>query len=121
MSAFAPLAARFSAFLSFPACLSGPLKCVGERGPTPFYLYNQYLNSAQIGQGKFNFVAWNNAATDNFLKQYASTSDVNAQKQAIMGIEQVFVRNQPFIPLWTGADYREYTTTHFTGWPDQKN
>jgi len=90
-------------------------------GPTPYYLYNQYLNSAQIGQGKFNFVAWNDPTTDKFLNQYASTSDVATQKQAIQGIEQVFVNNQPFIPLWTGADYDEYSTRNFTGWPDQSN
>jgi peptide/nickel transport system substrate-binding protein len=90
-------------------------------GPTPYYLYNQYLNSSEIGQGKFNFVAWNNPATDQFLNQYASTSDPTVQKQAIQGIEQIFVQNQPFIPLWTGADYDEYTTTHFTGWPDESN
>ncbi len=90
-------------------------------GPTPYYLYNQYLNSNQIGQGKFNFVAWNDAATDKYLNQYASTSDVAVQKQAIQGIEKVFVDNQPFIPLWTGADYDEYSTKNFTGWPDQSN
>jgi len=90
-------------------------------GPTPYYLYNQYLNSAQIGQGKFNFVAWNNHATDTLLNQYASTTDPTAQKQAIQGIEKIFVENQPFIPLWTGADYDEYTTRNFTGWPDQSN
>ncbi|HYK84441.1 MAG TPA: ABC transporter substrate-binding protein, partial [Ktedonobacteraceae bacterium] len=59
-------------------------------GPTPYYLYNQYLNSAQIGQGKFNFVAWNDPTTDQYLNQYASTTDQTAQKQAIMGIEKVF-------------------------------
>ncbi|HEU0001541.1 MAG TPA: ABC transporter substrate-binding protein [Ktedonobacteraceae bacterium] len=90
-------------------------------GPTPYYLYNNYLNSALIGQGKTNFTAWNNAQTDQFLNQYASTTDQNVQMQAIQGIEQVFVQNQPFIPLWTGADYDEYTTRHFTGWPDQSN
>lgn len=90
-------------------------------GPTPYYLYNQYLNSAQIGQGKFNFVAWNDPQTDKFLNQYASTTDTTAQKQAIQGIEQIFVTNQPFIPLWTGADYDEYSTRNFTGWPDQTN
>ncbi|GAC1350998.1 MAG: ABC transporter substrate-binding protein [Ktedonobacteraceae bacterium] len=90
-------------------------------GPTPYYLYNQYLNSAQIGQGKFNFVAWNDAKTDGYLNKYASTSDQSVQKQAIQGIENVFVQNQPFIPLWTGADYDEYTTKNFTGWPDQNN
>jgi len=90
-------------------------------GPTPYYLYNQYLNSNEIGQGKFNFVSWNDPTTDKYLNQYASTTDAAAQKQAIMGIEQVFVQNQPFIPLWTGADYDEYSTAHFTGWPDQSN
>jgi peptide/nickel transport system substrate-binding protein len=90
-------------------------------GPTPYYLYNQYLNSNQIGQGKFNFVAWNDPSTDNYLNQYASTSDVTVQKQAIQGIEKVFVDNQPFIPLWTGADYDEYSTKNFTGWPDANN
>ena len=90
-------------------------------GPTPYYLYNQYLNSAQIGQGKFNFVAWNDPKTDGFLNQYASTSDQAAQKQAIMGLQKVFVENQPFIPLWTGADYDEYSTKNFTGWPDASN
>jgi len=86
-------------------------------GPTPYYLYNNYLNSSLIGQGKTNFVAWNDSKTDQFLNQYASTTDQSVQMQAIQGIEQVFVQNQPFIPLWTGADYDEYTTRHFTGWP----
>lgn len=90
-------------------------------GPTPYYLYNQYLNSAQIGQGKFNFMAWNDPTTDQLLNQYASTTDEATQKQAIAGIQKTFVENQPFIPLWTGADYDEYTTRNFTGWPDTSN
>ncbi len=95
--------------------------CGMEGGPTPYYLYNYYLSSAQIGQGKFNFVAWNDPTTDKYLDQYASTSDPATQKQAIMGIEKVFVENQPFIPLWTGVDFDEYSTKNFTGWPDQSN
>lgn len=90
-------------------------------GPTPYYLYNQYLNSNEVGQGKFNFVAWSDPTTDKYLNQYASTTDQSAQKQAIQGIQKVFVENQPFIPLWTGADYDEYSTKNFTGWPDETN
>ena len=90
-------------------------------GPTPYYLYNQYLNSNEVGQGKFNFVAWSDPTTDKYLNQYASTTDQSAQKQAIQGIQKVFVENQPFIPLWTGADYDEYSTKAFTGWPDTTN
>jgi peptide/nickel transport system substrate-binding protein len=90
-------------------------------GPTPYYLYNQYLNSNQVGQGKFNFVAWSDPTTDKYLNQYASTTDQSVQKQAIQAIQKVFVDNQPFIPLWTGADYDEYSTKNFTGWPDDSN
>ena len=90
-------------------------------GPSPFYLYNTYLNSSQIGLNKTNFMAWNDPNTDKLLSQFASTSDTTVQHQAIQGIEQIFVANQPFIPLWTGADYDEYSTKFFTGWPDQSN
>ena len=90
-------------------------------GPTPYYLYNQYLNSSEIGSGKFNFVAWNDPTTDHYLNLYASTTNQTTQMQAIQGIEQILVQKQPFIPLWTGADYDEYSTRHFTGWPDQSN
>jgi len=90
-------------------------------GPSPFYLYNTYLNSSQIGLNKTNFVAWNDPQTDKLLNQFASTSDTTVQHQAIQGIQQIFVANQPFIPLWTGADYDEYSTKFFTGWPDQNN
>jgi len=90
-------------------------------GPSPFYLYNTSLNSSQIGLNKTNFVAWNDPQTDKLLNQFASTSDTTAQHQAIQGIQQIFVANQPFIPLWTGADYDEYSTKNFTGWPDQSN
>ncbi|HET8910020.1 MAG TPA: ABC transporter substrate-binding protein [Ktedonobacteraceae bacterium] len=97
------------------------MMCGMVGGPTPYYLYNQYLNSSQIGEGKTNFVAWSNAATDQYLNQYASTTDLNTQKQAIMGVEKIMVENQPYIPLWTGADYDEYSTRNFTGWPTQAN
>ena len=66
-------------------------------------------------------MGWNDSKTDGYLTQYASTTDPTVQKQAIMGIQKVFVQNQPYIPLWTGADYDEYSTKNFTGWPDQTN
>jgi len=90
-------------------------------GPTPYYLYNQYLNSTQIGLGKTNFMAWSDPTTDQLLNQYASTTDLATQKQAIADVQKNFVDNQPFIPLWTGADYDEYSSKNFTGWPDQSN
>ncbi len=90
-------------------------------GVTPYTLYNSYLNSTNIGSGKTNFVAWNDATTDQLLKDYVSTTDTAKQKTAIAGIEKIFVENAPFFPLWTGVDYAEYSTRNYTGWPDETN
>jgi peptide/nickel transport system substrate-binding protein len=88
-------------------------------GPTPFYIYNEGLNSKNIG--KTNFSRYNNPQVDQLLNQYASSSDFNTQKQIIMQIEKIFVDQQPWVPTLTAPRWFEYTTTHFTGWPDQDN
>ncbi|HZO71343.1 MAG TPA: ABC transporter substrate-binding protein [Ktedonobacteraceae bacterium] len=96
-------------------------------GPTPYYAYLALLNSAnaapQVAVGT-NFERWDAssskgyaAKTDQLLAQYQSTSDPNAQMQAIQGIEDIIVSQLPVIPLTVNVYWDEYTTTHFTGWP----
>lgn len=96
-------------------------------GPTPYYAYLGLLNSAnaapQVAVGT-NFERWDAASsngyatkTDQLLAQYQATSDPNAQKQAIQGIEDIIVSQLPVIPLTVNVYWDEYTTTHFTGWP----
>ncbi len=88
-------------------------------GPNPYYMYNQYLNSANIGVT--NFSQWKDDKTDQLLKQFASTTDENAQKQALLGLQKIYVEQLPTIPLVTGPDWSEYRTTNFTGWPTESN
>lgn len=90
-------------------------------GSSPFYLYNSYLNSANVGQGKTNFSGWSDPNTDKFLSSYVSTTDEAKQKEAIIGIEKIFVENAPFFPLWVAGEYSQYSTKNFTGWPDESN
>ena len=96
-------------------------------GPTPYYAYLALLNSAnaapQVAVGT-NFERWDAATsngfstkTDQLLSQYQSTTDQNAQMQAIQGIEDIMVSQLPVIPLTVNVYWDEYTTTHFTGWP----
>ncbi|HLG63804.1 MAG TPA: ABC transporter substrate-binding protein [Ktedonosporobacter sp.] len=96
-------------------------------GPTPYYAYLALLNSAnaapQVAVGT-NFERWDAASsngyaakTDQLLAQYQSTSDPNAQMQAIQGIEDIIVSQLPVIPLTVNVYWDEYTTSHFTGWP----
>ncbi|HZR41007.1 MAG TPA: ABC transporter substrate-binding protein, partial [Ktedonobacteraceae bacterium] len=51
----------------------------------------------------------------------ATSTDQTKQKQAIYGLEKIMVDSLPSIPLVYGATWYEYTTTHFTGWPDKDN
>lgn len=90
-------------------------------GPTPFYYFNDILNSANIGQGGLNWPHWNDPKTDQLLNQYASTSDPNVQKQALYGIEKIMVEQLPVIPLLGAVEFFEYTTAHWDGWPTPDN
>ncbi|HEY7349092.1 MAG TPA: ABC transporter substrate-binding protein [Ktedonobacterales bacterium] len=90
-------------------------------GPTPFYYFNDILNSANIGQGGLNWPRWKDTATDQFLNQYATSTDPNVQKQALYGIQKIMVEQLPVIPLLGAIEFFEYTTVKWTGWPTPDN
>jgi peptide/nickel transport system substrate-binding protein len=90
-------------------------------GPTPFYLYDVHLNSANLSPKGYNWGKWNDPQTDKLLQQYVSTTDSAVQKEAIQGLEKIYVTELPNIPLVNAASWYEYTTKNFTGWPDKTN
>ncbi|HEX9036025.1 MAG TPA: ABC transporter substrate-binding protein [Ktedonobacterales bacterium] len=94
-------------------------------GPTPYYIYQGALassNTAPVGQSAVsNFERWSNAATDTLLNQFNNTTDLNAQKQAMYGIEKITIEQLPVIFLVNEPYWYEYNTVKYTGWPDQGN
>jgi peptide/nickel transport system substrate-binding protein len=94
-------------------------------GPTPYYWFNAVLNSsnsAPLGQNaNSNFERWQDTTTDQLLGQFAATANASQQKQSLAGIEQIMVRQLPVIPLTNEPYWYEYSTAHFTGWPDQNH
>jgi peptide/nickel transport system substrate-binding protein len=87
-------------------------------------------NSARPGQAVVgtNFERWDassshgySAQTDKLIAQYEGSSDPNAQKQAIAGIEDIMVSQLPVLPLTVNVYWDEYTTTNWMGWPDASN
>jgi peptide/nickel transport system substrate-binding protein len=94
-------------------------------GPTPFYLYDALLlsaNSAPVGQSaSSNFERWMDPTTDKYLNEYASTTDAAKQQEALNGLQQIMVEQLPSIPLVYGATWNEYSTRNFTGWPTADN
>ncbi len=94
-------------------------------GPTPYYLYDGLLrssNTAPVGQqANSNWERWSDPATDKLLNQFASTTDPAIQQQAMAGIQKIMVEQVPSIPLTNEPYWYEYSTTHYTGWPDPNN
>ncbi len=90
-------------------------------GPTPFYYFNNILNSANIGPGGLNWPRWKDAETDQLLNQYATSTDPNVQKQALYGLQKIMVEKLPVIPLLGAVEFFEYTTVNWTGWPTPEN
>ncbi len=88
-------------------------------GPTPYYMLDPMLNSSHIGVT--NWEHWSDPLTDKYLNQYATSTDPSVQKQAIMGIEQIMANQMPTILLLNAAEWYEYSTKNFVGWPDQNN
>lgn len=94
-------------------------------GPTPYYLYNSLLNSANtspVGQvAASNFERWSSPATDALLNQYATSSNAATQQAAIAGLEQTMASKMPSIPLVYAATWAEWRTSNFVGWPTAAN
>lgn len=92
-------------------------------GPTPFYQYNSHLNSANDAatSGGQNWGHYRNAQMDSLLQQYATTSDSSQQAQLVNQMEDLFASQLPVIPLLNAANWFEYSTLHYTGWPDAQN
>lgn len=94
-------------------------------GPTPYYLYDALLrstNSAPIGQAApSNYERWMDPTTDKLLQQFAATTDPQVQIQAIQGLEKIMVEQLPSIALTYEPYWYQYSTSKFTGWPDEQH
>lgn len=96
-----------------------------DPGVTPFFLY-QYLENfretAPIGKpANTNWERWNSPLTQKYLNGYETTLSPTIQAKDIRGLEYVTAKYLPTIPLLEGAQWYEYSTQNFTGWPDAKN
>jgi peptide/nickel transport system substrate-binding protein len=94
-------------------------------GPTPYYIYNAWLNStlgAKVGSpAAGDFQRWNDPSTQKYLTAYANAAS-NAQRQAALsGIEGIMVHQLPVIPLVYSIDWGAYTTNNVSGWPTPTN
>ena len=96
-----------------------------QGGPSPYYEYRQWLysaNSAPIGkQASSNWERYSNPATDALINQYATTTSQAQQQQIVDQLQQVLLKDVPFIPVTEEVAWYQYNTAKFSGWVTQSN
>lgn len=94
----------------------------GSGGTTPYNQYDSWLdfaNSAAIGKdANADQERFDSPAATTLLNDYAAATTASAQTADIVGLEKIVATDLPVIPLVFGASWAEFSTAHFTGWPD---
>lgn len=92
-------------------------------GPTPFYQFSTHLLSKNDAatSGGWNWGHYHSDQMDSLVAQYAQTSDTSQQKALIDQMQELFNKDMPVVPLLDAANWYEYSTRNFTGWPSENN
>jgi peptide/nickel transport system substrate-binding protein len=92
-------------------------------GITPYAEYNGWLNSslASGSSATGDFERLKDPALDADLTRLAGAATVAQQTRLLVPLETYVAKNLPIIPLETAAEWFEYNSQHFVGWPTQSD
>ena len=97
----------------------------GSGGPTPFGYYRSMMATTTvtpIGElAAENYGRYGLEEADALLEQFASTSDLDEQKEIANQLQMLYAENAPAIPLFPGPDWGEFNTMRFTDFPSEEN
>jgi peptide/nickel transport system substrate-binding protein len=99
----------------------------GAGGASPFVQYQNWLDytlSAPLGKSAAaDFGRFDSAQAESALSALETTnpSDQAAVSTAISTLASIMTTQVPVAPLLYGADWNEYSTSAFTGWPTAAN
>jgi peptide/nickel transport system substrate-binding protein len=92
-------------------------------GVTPYNQYEGWLDSA-LATGSTatgDFERLNNPTVDAEINTLAGASTVSQQATDLVPLEKYVADNLPVIPLETAAEWFEYNSQHFVGWPSAQD
>jgi peptide/nickel transport system substrate-binding protein len=92
-------------------------------GITPYNMYDGWLNStlASGSAATGDFERLNDPTLNSELATVAAAPTTAAQATALVPLEKYVAANLPIIPTTTAADWFEYNSQNYTGWPTQSN
>jgi peptide/nickel transport system substrate-binding protein len=92
-------------------------------GVTPYNMYDGWLDStlATGSAATGDYERLNDPTVNSELATLAAAPTTAAQTKALVPLETYVADNLPIIPTTTAADWFEYNSQHYTGWPTQAN
>jgi peptide/nickel transport system substrate-binding protein len=95
----------------------------GSGGVTPYNLYDNWLDDSLISGSAAtgDYERLKDPAIETDLANLSGAATVAAQTTALTPIEKYVASNLPVIPTVTAADWFEYNSQNYVGWPTQAN
>ncbi|HXT89428.1 MAG TPA: ABC transporter substrate-binding protein [Trebonia sp.] len=93
----------------------------GSNGITPYNLYDNWLDANLIGGGTGNFEQLKDGDIQTALQKLANDQSPEEQTADLAPIEKYVATHLPVIPTTTAADWFEYNSKRFVGWPTKDN
>jgi peptide/nickel transport system substrate-binding protein len=94
-------------------------------GPTPYNYYRGQMSKLTYNApGTASNENWHRYVSDkgtDLLNQFAATADLDAQKDLMNQIQQIFVDEFPSIVMYPGPQWGQYNSSRFVGFPDSDN
>jgi peptide/nickel transport system substrate-binding protein len=91
-------------------------------GITPYNMYNGWLNSSlATATATGDFERLNDPALDSDLATLSGANTVAQQTTDLVPLEKYVAANLPVIPVETAAEWFEYNSQNFVGWPTQSD
>jgi peptide/nickel transport system substrate-binding protein len=94
----------------------------GNGGSIPYIQYQNWFDSKDANSVA-HFQGWSNADADAALRQYESTdpSDTGSLYPIVQKLEKIMSTQVPDAPLLYGADWNVFSSSKYTGWPNQSH
>ena len=94
-----------------------------NNGITPYSMYNGWLNSslASGSAATGDYERLNDPTLNGELATLSGANTVAQQTADLVPLEKYVATNLPVIPVETAAEWFEYNSQNFVGWPTQSN
>jgi peptide/nickel transport system substrate-binding protein len=68
-----------------------------------------------------NDVRWRDEETDALLAELERATTEEEQKEPIAGLSKIMMEEIPYVPVWYGAHWFQYSTENAVGWPNEED